>query len=187
MRYAVAAMLFLIPSAAFAASSSVDQSRITIQGVAGAVVSSRLRVTNTDTTEQQYELSAPEQLTGRVSMNPAAFTLGPGQSQDVVLRFRMPANSQKTHLEVRSFDSRERGLFKVASGIRLPLLLIASHVAGATAAAASPDEPLPVSNPWTFAVYAIDGALFIVAGCLVYCRRLVININRGRNYKISFI
>ncbi|MBI2636733.1 MAG: hypothetical protein HYW81_00875 [Parcubacteria group bacterium] len=184
MKHAIIAMLLLIPSAVFAGSSSVDQSRIAVRGTAGEAATSRVRVTNTDTIDQQYELSVPESFSGRVSMNPQTFTLAPGQSQGVVLRFRMPQESQKTHVTLVSSDSRQRSTLKVAIGIRVPVELITAQVAGASAHSTSSKTPVRLPNPWHSAVYAVDGTLIIIAAYLIRRRK---GESHGYDYQISFV
>ena len=181
MRYAILSIMLLIPSAAFAGSSSVDASRITVQGIAGEAAASRVRVTNTDTKPLRYELSVPGALKERVSANPPRFTLAPGESKDVVLRFRVPEASQTTHITLVSFDSRQQSPLKVASGIRIPLEFITPRVAGAS----RPRAPIRLPNPWHAGVYAVDGMLIIIAAHLV--RRRSPLVNRGRGYNISFV
>ncbi|MBI2050391.1 MAG: hypothetical protein HYT31_01120 [Parcubacteria group bacterium] len=180
MKHAIIAILLLIPSAVLAGSSSVDVSRIAVQGITGEVATSRVRVTNTDTIPQRYGLSVPGAFRERASMNPAQFSLAPGESQDVVLRFRMPAESQKTHLAIVSLDSRQGSALKVAGGIRIPLEFIAPRVAGAS----TPRAPITLPNLWHVAVYAVDGTLIIIAAYLIRRRK---GESHGHNYQISFV
>ncbi|MBI1961146.1 MAG: hypothetical protein HYS45_00415 [Parcubacteria group bacterium] len=186
MKHAIITMLLLIPSAVFAGSSSVDQSRIAVQGMAGEAATSRVRVTNTDTKPLRYELSAADSFRERVSANPPRFSLAPGESKDVVLRFRMPEVTQAAHVTLVSSDLRQRSALKVSSGIRIPVELITAQVAGASRppGASTPRAPITLPNPWHVAVYAVDGMLVIVAAYLVRRRK---GESHGHNYQISFV
>jgi len=159
--------MFLLPSAVYAGSSSVDQSRIVASGMQGEAVASRLRVTNTDTIDQQYQLSTPETFSEPMSMNPQKFRLKPGQSQDVVVRFWMPEESQKIYVTLLASDSRQRCVLKVASAINIPIEFVSSRVAGVAIQNKVLSAPFTLPNPWHLAVYLIDAMLIIATAIMI--------------------
>lgn len=185
MAYLLASLFLLLPVVVLAGSSSVNVSRIALSGTPGRVETVAMRITNTDTVMQRYELSAALAIADRASMNPARFTLAPGESRDAVLRFSMPQSSLKTHITIVSTDFRGQSQFKVAGGIKIPVMLSPSQVAGVSITNETlVASRLPLPSPLQVAVYAIDALLIIVAGRLMRRRKMP---NRGAGYQISFI
>ena len=184
-RVLLAIIFILVPSAAYAGSSSVDVSRMAVNGQANRAATERVRVTNTDTIAQVYTFAGSDVIKERMSVNPAQFTLSPGESKDVVVRFRMPEQSLNGHVSLISRDSRSQSPLEVASGINIPVSLNTAQVAGLSVARDSSEAgSVARPGPWHGAVYAIDGILIITAAYLM--RRRAVH-TRGSGYKISFV
>ncbi|MDZ4221352.1 MAG: hypothetical protein U1C18_00590, partial [Patescibacteria group bacterium] len=130
MRYLIIAFMLLAPAAVSAGSSSVSAHALRVAGGAGSYASERMRVTNTDTMDQRYTIAFPASFADGASINPARFTLAPGESRDVVLRIAMPRQSARTHLAVMSQDVRSASSLAIANGIKIPVSFEVPFVAG---------------------------------------------------------
>ncbi|MDP6571773.1 MAG: prenyltransferase/squalene oxidase repeat-containing protein [Patescibacteria group bacterium] len=162
--------------------SSISESRFQVQGIANAVATERVRVTNTDIMEQRYELSTSNEYD--ISMSHLEFKLSPGKSKDVVLRFRQPQESSQTQLSLLSFDANQTGPLKVGNGIKLPIEFITAKIAGASISDTSLLSA-PTFSSWNIVIYVIDAILIVIASWLVTRRKFA--YKRAGNYQISFI
>jgi hypothetical protein len=184
MKILITTIILLFPSIAFAGSSSVNQTSFVVNGISGEVTTSSMRVNNTDTINQRYELSQADSFVSLISVSPAEFYLNPSESQDVVIRFRQPQESSKTQLALLSFDSNQTSQLKVGNGIKFPVEFLTSQVAGAVASDKTLSRASSVST-WHIAIYILDIMLVALASWLINRRKFA--YSHSNNYKINFI
>src|SRR3989338_1914686 len=101
-------ILFLLFSSTpvLAGSTALSNSKFTVQGDPGTVVSEVLTVSNLSDQAQVYRFypdEAGQAARQRISLSPSEFQLQPRQSLDVMVRFRQEKENWRTHLNLVAY------------------------------------------------------------------------------------
>ena len=176
----------LIPSIVFSATTGLSESKFDIESVPAQVVTEEIWVTNIDTIGQNYEFKTDGPFfKNNVSIIPRKFSLGPQEFQKIVIRFRVPLESQKIYLSLLSLDSNQSNQLQIGNGIKIPVQFNVQKVAGASAVFHGGKDG---AINWAHTlVWIFDGALLI--GFVYYARARRIRLSHARqgNYKINFV
>ncbi len=171
------------PAVAQAGQTAVDKAGFSVHLEDETVATEVLSVTNFDATTLRYTLAIAEgdrALLDYVSFSPKSFSVLPGETETVAVRFRRPEKTLTGVLELVSFDATKRADLKVGSGIKLPVVLDAGTVLGASTQARR------FGGRWwaVGAVYAAD-TLLVTALFFVFRRRFL--RSRRGSIRISFV
>gem|GEM_PF-3426704 len=176
---------FGLVGVAQAGSTALSNSKFTIQGDPGTVISKVLTVSNLSDQIQSYRFYPDEagERRQRISLSPSEFQLLPRQSLDVMVRFRQGNDNWHTYLDlVASGLEQARSSFRVADGIKIPVNFIAPQVAGIMVARSSPSSWLWF---WNVFIFAIDFMLLSVVCYWCYQRYFWQRIRL--RHKINFL
>jgi len=162
-------ILILLPSIVFAATTGLSESKFDIDGVPSQVVTKELWVTNTDTIDQKYELKADDPFFEQnVSILPQKFSLASQDFQKVVIRFRVPLESQRIYLSLLSFDSNQSSQLQVGNGIKIPVQFNVKKVAGLSSVALAKGEALAKAGQFDFLNTVVWAVNIILIGFIIW-------------------
>lgn len=161
----------LLTSTVYAGSTALSESKFLVQGDPGSVISQVLTVSNLSDQAQSYRFypdEPGEAVRQRISLSPSEFQLQPGQSLDVMVRFRQGKDNWRAYLNLVAVGLEQaRSNFHVADGIKIPVIFAPPRIAGAQT---QKDASKPELLLWNALIFSIDFILFFIV-CYWYYRR----------------
>jgi len=117
----------LLPSVAMAGVTDVSRAQFLIEGGSGRVHSEVMTVTNQSLARSEYRVLADDEA---IAAQPQYFTLEPGASRSVVLRFRQQDASRDSSVSLLAYEMNDNPV-KLGNGLTLPVQFRVPQVAGA--------------------------------------------------------